>query len=158
MAKRKPELDHSFTPLLAPATRPTVKVATSVPAAAMVCGVPVALSGPVPAALGIGRARLEAAGCDGKVGSALAVPVLDGPVLVAFGVGDPSKLDTAALRDAAAALARAAAGHDRLAVTMAGIDGVAPEAAAQALVEGVLLARYRYDVLRREPKGKALRR
>ena len=32
----------------------------------------------------------------------------------------------------------------------------APEQAAQAVVEGVLLARYRYDALRREPKGTAV--
>jgi leucyl aminopeptidase len=157
MAKGRPGIDRSFAPSLEPSARPTVAVATSAPASATAFGVPVARGGPVPSTLGIERARLEAAGFDGGVGSALVVPPTDGPVLVAFGIGEPADPDAAALRDAAAAFARAAASHERVAVALADLDGVAPEAAAQAVVEGVLLARYRYDVLRREPKGKALR-
>ncbi len=38
-------------------------------------------------------------------------------------------------------------------VLAAGLDPVASDAAAQAVVEGILLARYRYDVLRTAPKG-----
>ena len=156
MAKTKPKLNSSFTPSLEPSTRPKVETTTSVPASATICGVPVARGGPVPETLGIAPDRLAAAGFDGGIGSALVLPSRDGPVLVAFGIGDVGTLDVARLRDAAAAFARSAVGHDRLAITLARLDGVAPEAAAQALVEGVLLARYRYDVLRREAQGKAV--
>ena len=76
------------------------------------------------------------------------MPRRDGATLVAVGVGDPGDLTPAALRDAAAAFARAAgqarrAGHD----ARRGRAGVAPDVAAQAVVEGVLLARYRYGAL-----------
>ena len=72
---------------------------------------------------------------------------------MAVGVGDPGTLDAAALRDAAAAFARAAGSHARLAFTLGGRRRWRPTHAAQAVVEGVLLARYRYDPLRRQPEG-----
>ena len=46
----------------------------------------------------------------------------------------------------------------RLAFSLDGVDSVAPEQAAQAVVEGVLLARYSYDPLRRQPRGTAVTR
>ncbi|MGH9248009.1 MAG: leucyl aminopeptidase, partial [Acidimicrobiales bacterium] len=72
------------------------------------------------------------------------------------GVGDPDELDASGLRNAAAAFARAASSHAELAFTLAGTDAVATELAAQSVVEGVLLARYSYDPLRREPRGTAV--
>ncbi len=60
------------------------------------------------------------------------------------------------LRNAAAAFARAASSHAGLAFTLTGTDAVPTELAAQSVVEGVLLARYHYDPLRREPKGRAV--
>ncbi len=64
--------------------------------------------------------------------------------MVAVGIGDAAELDTAGLRDAAAAFARAAARDGVLATTLADVAGVDAAAAGQAVVEGVLLARYRY--------------
>jgi leucyl aminopeptidase len=66
-------------------------------------------------------------------------------------------LTTATLRDAAASFAKAAATHERLAVSLGDTTGVSAPAAAQAVVEGALLARYRYDVLRSSTPAKALR-
>src|SRR5262249_19578681 len=91
------------------------------------------------------------------IGAARVLPAPAGPVLVAVGIGNPAALDAAGLRDAAAAFARAAATHERLATTLADARGVASEVAGQAVVEGVLLARYRYNALRREARGKHVR-
>ncbi len=69
-------------------------------------------------------------------------------VVIAVGVGDAG-LDVAKLRDAAAAFARAASRQSHLATGLADVaSGVAPAAAAQAVTEGVLLARYRYEQLK----------
>jgi leucyl aminopeptidase len=123
-----------------------------VPKSATAVGVPVGARGGVGAELGLDRRRLKAAGFDGSVGSILVVPSDAGATTVAVGVGEPGQLDVAALRSAAAAFARSARAHTRMAFTLAGV-GLAPEQAAQAVVEGVLLARYRYDPLQRHPKG-----
>jgi leucyl aminopeptidase len=110
----------------------------------------------VPDELRLDRARLAASGFDASLGATLVVPTPSDPTVVAVGVGDPAELDAAALRDAAAAFARATASHTELAFSLTGVDSVALDLAAQAVVEGVLLARYRYDPLRSEPKGTAV--
>jgi leucyl aminopeptidase len=117
----------------------------------------VPVTGEVPAELGLDRAALEAAGFSASVGSALALPFAGGPTRVAVGVGDAAALDMAGLRDAAAAFARAAGACERLVTTLADAGTLPPEIASQAVVEGALLARYRYDALRSRPGGTALR-
>ena len=109
---------------------------------------PVGEKGAVPRQLGLDRATLVASGFDGKVGQTLVVPRRDGPSVVAVGIGDPRELDAARLRDAAAAFARAAAKHGHLATTLADVAGTDAAAAGQAVVEGILLARYRYGALK----------
>lgn len=111
-------------------------------------GVPVAADGEVPRELGLGRGALSAAGFAGKVGQTLIVPRADGPTLIAFGIGERARVDAAALRDAAAAFARAAEQHEHIAAGLPEGDGVSPATAAQAVVEGVLLGRYRYRPLK----------
>ena len=153
--------DVTPTPSVSGSSSVRVEVDPSVPATATALGVPVGADdadGEVPAELGVDRSRLAASGFDASVGTALVVPTKQDPTIVAVGVGDPATLDMAALRDAAAAFARAASSHAELAFSLAGIDGAAvvPELAAQAVVEGVLLARYGYDPLRSEPKGTPL--
>ena len=138
------------TPSLARNGDVTISVARSVPPAAGALGVAVGEKGAVPRQVGLDRATLVASGFDGKVGQTLVVPRRDGPSVVAVGVGDPSTLDAAGLRDVAAAFARAAAKHGHLATTLAEVASVAPEAAGQAIVEGIFLARYRYGALKRE--------
>ncbi len=121
--------------------------------AATAKGLAVGRHGAPPSELGLDRGRLESAGFDAAVGSTLVVATADGPTVVVVGVGDADSLSAAGVRDAAAAFARAAGSHTNLEFSLAGLDPVAADAAAQAVVEGVLLARYRYDALRTAPKG-----
>jgi leucyl aminopeptidase len=146
----------SATPSLDRAAEVTIDVAEA-PGTATVVGVPVGSTGDVPAAVGLDRPRLVASGFDASVGAALVVPTADGPTPVVAGIGGAGALDAAAVRNAAAAFARAAAAHAELAFSLTGLDAVATEVAAQAVVEGVLLARYRYDALQSDPKGTPVR-
>ena len=68
-----------------------------------------------------------------------------------MGLGRHAELGTAALRDAAAAFARAAGRHGSLAFDVSGIGELEPAAIGQAAAEGVLLARYRYRGFHDEP-------
>ena len=119
-----------------------VRVATSVPKDAQ--SVALFLEAPQDAPGGIDSEGLQRAGFRGRLGQTLLVPRSDAAVSVAVGWAgkDPSALSR--LRDAAAAYARSVPGHERLALAVPKVPGVAPEVVAQALVEGALLARYRY--------------
>jgi leucyl aminopeptidase len=122
-----------------------VAAARTAPSAGAI-GVAVGERGPVPRQLGVDRATLEVLGFEGKAGQTLVIPRRGAPDAVAIGTG-PGRPTIAELRDAAAAFARAVGKHARLATTLheAGTDAAA---AAQAVVEGVLLARYRFDPLK----------
>jgi leucyl aminopeptidase len=130
-----------------------VGVTSSAPDNVEAIGVPVAKAGEIPGLLGKDRAGLELLDFRGDAGQALRMPQADGPTLVAIGVGDPDALDAAKVRDAAAAFGRATARYSRLAVDLTRLPDMPAGEAAQALVEGVLLARYRYDALRNEPRA-----
>jgi leucyl aminopeptidase len=134
----------------------TIRVGTSLPEDVDAIAVPVAEAGAIPNLLGKDRAALAALDFQGKAGQALRMPQQDGPTLVAVGVGDPDALDVSKLRDAAAAFGRASARYSRLAVDLSRLDGIPAGEAAQAVVEGTLLARYRYDALKSEPREIAL--
>ena len=142
------------TPSIERAATVAVTVARSAPDGAGALGVPVGVKGPVPRQVGLDRSTLAASGFEGKLGQTLVVPRRGGPSVIAVGIGDPAQLTPAGRRDAAAAFARAAAKHDRLATTLA--DAGDAESAAQAVVEGVLLARYRYAALKKESNGAGL--
>lgn len=128
----------------------TVTVARNVPRTAQAVGLAVGTAGPVPRQLGLSRAALEANGFTGKVGQTLVVPAREGATFIAVGIGDePTDHQR---REAAAAFARAAGTRTALATNLA--DGAAdPASAAQAVVEGVLLARYRYVALKSDRSG-----
>jgi leucyl aminopeptidase len=120
---------------------PTVSTVRSIPRGVDAVGLAVGVSGAVPRQLGLTRSGMETLGFTGKVGQTLIVPAKDGPTYVAVGVGEQPTATT--LRDSAAAFARATGSAKALATNLA--DGaVAPDVAAQAVVEGVTLARYRY--------------
>lgn len=125
------------------------RVSKSVPRDADAVGLPVGVEGDVPRELGLDRATLAAAAFEGKVGQSLVILRNGGPALVAMGIGAESERNLASLRHAAAAFARAGTRYKHLAVTLPAVGGVAPEDAAQAAVEGVVLARYRYRPLKR---------
>lgn len=132
-----------------------MSVTRSAPRSSQVVGLAVGPSGPVPRPLGLNRAALEQFGFTGKVGQTLVVPSKEGPVQVAVGVGvDPTDSQ---LRDAAAAFARATSRWSSLSTNL--VDAAAdPARGAQVVVEGILLARYRYSALKSEsPSGSPLR-
>lgn len=123
----------------------TVRVAATGSEEPSVLGVPVTATGEVPDAVGLARETLAAWGFAGKPGQTLVVP-RDGGAVVATGVGDDPT--AAVLRDAAAAFARAAGSEAVVVTTLADSGELDAAEAAQAVVEGVLLGRYRYDELR----------
>ena len=92
----------------------------------------------------------EAAGFEGKVGQTIALPSANGPMTVLVGVGEAEELDA----DKCGMPEPPSPGPLETAQLdpQAGRDGlVAPDVAGQMLVEGALLARYRYDVLKAKP-------
>ncbi len=124
------------------------KLSTSAEAAnASVIGIPMLAEGPISARLGdigLPRERLAAAGFEAKLGETLIVPRADGPVMVVVGFGARQDLDAARIRDGAAAFALTVHKHDSLALSLDGLESISPETAAQAAIEGILLARYEY--------------
>ncbi|WP_107765501.1 leucyl aminopeptidase family protein [Nocardioides terrigena] len=100
-----------------------------------------------PADLGTDWSQLNAVGFTAAPGQAAVLPGPDGRALVALGVGDASTVDATRVRDLAATFARAVPQHHTLAVEM--VDGdlaLSTAEFAQAVVEGVLLARWRFFV------------
>lgn len=153
MKVTQPGATFDPVPSIAQSAQVRVEVVRVAPADAGAVGVPVSTDGIVPRSLGLDRSRLALAGFDGKVGQVLLLPAADGPLQIAVGIGESEKVSASVLRDAAAAFARAAAKATHLATSLADAAEVKPEAAAEAVVEGTLLARYRYDALKSEPTG-----
>ena len=123
---------------------------------ATVLGVPVADTGDVPGVLGLDRSTLERWGFAGKKGQTLVVPRADDVPLVAVGTG--SEVDAAVVRDAAGAFARAASRDALLAIDVRALlaAGLSAREVGQAVVEGAVLGRYRYDALRSKADSTAL--
>jgi leucyl aminopeptidase len=147
----RPEYRRARNTLFTAATRqngamsssvPTLSTVRSVPKGVGAVGLAVGTSGAVARQLGLTRAGMETLGFAGNVGETLVVPSKDGPALVAVGVGD--RPSTTTLRNSAAAFARAAGSAATLATNLADVDGLPADASAQAVVEGITLARYRY--------------
>jgi leucyl aminopeptidase len=107
---------------------------------------PVTTDGDVPAELRCDRQALTRSGFTGEVGQALAVPMTGGAAVVAVGIGPSGSMDSSALRRAAAAFARAVADDGCLATSLPALPAMSHAQAAAAVVEGVLLARYRFDM------------
>ena len=143
--------DVNLTPSLDQSSHVTISVASTVPGSATALVVPVAADGAPPSELGLDRAALTAAGFQGGWARRWSCRAPSGPTLVAVGIGDPSQVDTATLRDAAASFTRASATHARLAISLANTGPLPPVDAARAVVEGVLLARYSYDPFHTQP-------
>ena len=130
-----------------------IEVVRSAPRTADAIGVPVASEGAVARALGMSRAALASNGFEGKAGQTLVIPSSTGPAIIAVGIGKTADLTANVLRNAAAAFARAAGKRARLATSLADIAGVDARSAAQAVVEGVALANYRYVGLKNDKTG-----
>ena len=124
------------------------EVVAKTPATAKAVGIPVTSEGALPKEVTLSRATLETLGFTGKVGQTYVVPAEKGAVSILIGVGEMSKLDTASLRKAAAAFARAASGFESVSTTLAHIGRLDRKVAAQVVVEGMSLATHRYTDLK----------
>lgn len=118
-------------------------------------------TGDVATELELSREALAKLGFEGKAGQSHTLLTSAGTIVIAVGLGDADENNAtpdaaaSALRDAAASFARAASSHARIGLSLSGLttlDG----AAIEALTEGVLLARYRYNALKAKPKGTQL--
>jgi leucyl aminopeptidase len=126
-----------------------VRVADALPsvADAAALAVPVTAGAEPPADLRTDAATLAVLGFTAKAHQVVVLPDPDGRALVALGVGDAAAVDLRLVRDLAATFARAVPAQKTLAVELPGADlGISPEDFAQAVVEGVLLARWRFFV------------
>ncbi|EWT02430.1 leucyl aminopeptidase [Intrasporangium oryzae NRRL B-24470] len=127
----------------------SVTVAPDLPplAEAGATAVPVAEGADAPAALGFDRAALAAAGFEGKRGQTLVVPSAEGRALVAVGIGAGQTVDASLVRDLAASFALAVPHQRHLAVSLPSTEtALSPGDFAEAVTEGVLLARWRFHV------------
>ncbi len=132
-----------------PSARSTASISTATelppPEQAGAVAIPVAKGGEPPADLGFDGAALRAAGFEGKRGQTLVVPSSDGHVFVAVGIGAGEKVDAAIVRDLAGEFARAVPHQKRLAVSLpASGTALTPAEFAEAVTEGVVLARWRF--------------
>jgi leucyl aminopeptidase len=115
--------------------------------AAAALAVPVFEGAEPPPELGADADRLAVAGFTGASGQTLVIPDSDGRALVALGVGAGASVDAASVRDLAAGFARAVPQHLTLAVQLpTGDMAISPGEFAQVVVEGIVLARWRYFV------------
>ena len=124
------------------------EVVAKTPATAKAVGIPVASEGALPKEVTLSRATLETLGFTGKVGQTYVVPAEKGAASILIGVGEVSKLDTASLRKASAAFARASVGFESVSTTLANIGRLDRKVAAQVVVEGMSLATHRYTDLK----------
>ena len=137
----------------------SVAVSRSLPAGADAFGVAVKPTGAVPRQIGLTRARLATLGFEAKPGQSLVVASKQGAIVVAVGVAEqPSPSE---LRDAAAAVVRAVPKATHVATNL--LDAVTASttelaAAAQAIVEGALLAGYKFHGVRSTPPAPGLAR
>ena len=128
------------------ATPVQTSVAVSVPESADAVGRLVPSEGPVPDDIGLDRDRLAAFGFTADTASTFVVPSAEGPAVVAVGTGEGG----ADLRQVGAAFARACGNFESLCLVLDGAfdDADTISRAAEALVEGALLARYSYPALK----------
>jgi leucyl aminopeptidase len=142
-------MPRDFDPIPSTRYRARVGVASLKQAAdeADALAVPVGADAEPPEELGTDLAGLASAGFTGRRGETLVLPRADGPVRVAVGIGSRGEIDATVVRDLAAEFARAVPWHRKLAIEVASEDfGVSVADFAQAVTEGVLLARWRYFV------------
>ncbi|SED83432.1 leucyl aminopeptidase [Arthrobacter alpinus] len=135
---------------------PQVAAAAALSGAATAVGYFVSVDGEIPAELDLGREALAAAGFTGAAGQAVYLPREGSTAVVAVGAGNGTTRSVDEVRDAAAAFARAAARHTALALVLPTGHGADGALAAQAAVEGALLARYRFSTLKNDPADLAI--
>lgn len=138
-----------FDPIPSTRSPARVSIAAVLPPVteAAALAVPVQVGAEPPADLGLDAAGLAVTGFTGRAGQTAVLPGPDGRALVAIGVGEPERVDMTLVRDVAADFARAVPQHRSLAVELPATDlAISAADFAQAVVEGVLLARWRFFV------------
>jgi leucyl aminopeptidase len=135
----------AITPSFEWCTDVPITVSTDAPAASAV-GAFVATGAAAPDELGASAEGLAAAGFTGASGTTCAIPHGDG-VRVAVGLGDATAVDATSVRLAAAAFARATRTHGTIGLALSDV-GLPADELAQAVVEGILLARYSFTPMR----------
>lgn len=131
----------------------SIQTVRTAPRAADAVGVPVGTSGAVDKQLGLTREALAAHGFEGKVGQTLLVPRATGPAAVAVGIGDPARVRSSDLRDAAAALARSTSRYRHVSTSLVDATKIDARQAARSVVEGFTLASYRFTELKTVAKN-----
>ncbi|MFC5790005.1 leucyl aminopeptidase [Agromyces tardus] len=121
-------------------------------------GVLVHSDGDLPEGVPLDREALARAGFEAKAGTSIVLARPEPTLIVIVGLGPAAELTDAAVRDAAAAFVRAVPKASNVGLRVPSLGGVDAESAARALTEGALLARYRYDALKSEPRESRLGR
>ncbi|MDY7527714.1 MULTISPECIES: leucyl aminopeptidase [unclassified Cryobacterium] len=139
-------IPESFTrtPSQTPASAVGILVVSEVPVGLDAVGFLIGPDGPLPLTLGAERATLVSAGFTGSIGQTLLLPQPNGPIFIVVGAGPADAQDADLLRDVAATFARAAQRYPRIALAIGDTFPLDAATVGQAVVEGVLLARYRY--------------
>lgn len=102
---------------------------------------------------------LAAQGFEGKPGQVVVMASFDGPDRIGVGVGATDDVDVAAIRRAAAVMARAVSRRSFVASRLLDVvDESERSLALQALVEAMSLATYRYTKFKSDPKPVMLER
>ncbi|MDY7543852.1 MULTISPECIES: leucyl aminopeptidase [unclassified Cryobacterium] len=146
----------SPTPSQAPGSTVGILVVSEIPVGLDAVGFLVGPDGVLPAALGVERATLDSAGFTGSTGQTLLLPQPAGPVFFVVGAGPAEGRDVDLLREVAATFARAASRYARIALTIGDTFPLAGSTIGQVVVEGVLLARYRYVELQQSSDHRPL--
>lgn len=144
-------IPESYDPAPSLQRDPAVSAPAELSGAATAVGYLVSADGDVPGELGLSRGALAGAGFTGAAGQTLVLPREDTTAVIAVGAGSGTTRTADELRDAAAAFARAAARHAKLALVLPSGHGLDGALAAQVAVEGALLARYRFSALQSAP-------
>lgn len=142
-------IDPSFNPVPSLERSVAIHTTTDVPEDAKARVLFVSSEGDLPDGLELDREALAAAGFTGKRGQTHAIAGATLTVLVGIEDGITS---LAQLRDAVASYSRAAKEIADLVIDLRGIDRVPAKEAGQAVAEGTVLSRYRYDELTTDPK------
>jgi leucyl aminopeptidase len=126
---------------------------SQIPSGTSAVAVPV-LAGQAPEPLD--RAYCHSQGFSGEVGEALAAPAAEGRIMVAVGLGQ--SVDAEALRQGAAAFVRSVWRNGTAAFPLGAelLRALPAAQAAQAVVEGALLAGYRFTTYKGSPDALAL--
>jgi leucyl aminopeptidase len=124
----------------------TVQPASSAAGSTAVVGVLVDSDADFPALLGLEADRLNSYDFSGRSGQTTVLTSPQGPFLVAVGLGHRDRLTHSTLRDAVAAFSRSVPHQARLAVQLPPSLEMGVDSAVTAVVEGVVLARYRFSM------------